>query len=102
MNLRHAAALSLVGWYLLQPPRSAPGKFDASAPLSKWEQDSTHDSSAACEQAKLAMVYVSEMLLTSLRKSSESEHTRANVQFILRRYFAARCIATDDPRLKER
>jgi hypothetical protein len=100
MNPRHVATLALVGWYLLQPPWSAPNKFDVSAPLSKWDQDSAHDSAAACEQAKSAMVYAAEAILAIVPKSSENERARANIQFNRDRYFDARCIATSDPRLK--
>jgi hypothetical protein len=40
MKLRHAAALALVGWYLMAPPMSSwPGTpwIDPNAPLSKWQ-----------------------------------------------------------------
>ena len=42
MNLRHAAALALVGWYLMVPPFSKTDQYgnthaDPSAPLSEWE-----------------------------------------------------------------
>jgi hypothetical protein len=40
MKPRHAAALALVGWYLMEPPIVGPygrGRvYDASAPLSRW------------------------------------------------------------------
>jgi hypothetical protein len=39
MNLRHAAALALVGWYLISPPATGqdfPRSRDEGAPLSKW------------------------------------------------------------------
>jgi hypothetical protein len=35
MWLRHAAALALVGWYLLAPPVLKPDSLDRSAALSK-------------------------------------------------------------------
>src|SRR6185312_12144148 len=34
MKPRHAAALALVGWYLMMPPWNP--ALDANAPLSKW------------------------------------------------------------------
>jgi hypothetical protein len=70
MNLRHAAALALVGWYLMLPPLSAPGKFDTAQLLSKWVEDSAHDSGAACEQAKDDMVNTTGVILSLVPKSA--------------------------------
>ena len=37
MKLRHAAALALVGWYLMVPPPIGKGEMiDLKAPLAKW------------------------------------------------------------------
>ena len=56
MKTRHAAALALIGWYLLVPPpvihSSVPVNLDA--PLLKWGIFSTHDSAAKCEQTLVA------------------------------------------------
>ncbi len=67
MKPRHAAALALVGWYLLMPPPSSkyPGSVvDTTAPLSQWEvvpsydyyfkEDTSHGMTAEqCEQVRL-------------------------------------------------
>jgi hypothetical protein len=36
MKPRHAAALALVGWYLIFPPQKSDGWSDYNAPLRKW------------------------------------------------------------------
>lgn len=36
MKLRHAAALVLVGWYLMMPHLLSDGRADMSVPLSHW------------------------------------------------------------------
>jgi hypothetical protein len=36
MKPRHAAALALVGWYLMVPPRQSDGWPDLAAPVSEW------------------------------------------------------------------
>jgi hypothetical protein len=36
MNPRHAAALALVGWYLMVPPMYQHHEIDDKAPLSQW------------------------------------------------------------------
>jgi hypothetical protein len=48
MNLRHAAALALVGWYLMVPP-STGGKLDTKAPLPQWINEGAFDRADDCE-----------------------------------------------------
>ena len=58
MNLRHAAALALVGWYLLIPPvfsamGSHPRAFnDLNAALNKWDIQGSFDSETSCVKEK--------------------------------------------------
>jgi hypothetical protein len=72
MNPRHAAALALVGWYLMVPPVTSDGRTQKDAPLSRWYIASNFETKEECEQVRQA--------------SSGS----------------AICVASDDPRLKER
>jgi len=44
MNLRHAAALALVGWYLMVPPPNYIG-----IPMANWPRRAVFDSKAQCE-----------------------------------------------------
>jgi len=90
MNLRHAAALALVGWYLLLPPWVAYDTFDASAPLSKWQHSYSYDSATECESDRSSMI------------DYYSHHPKADqANWFLRLHIASQCVATDDPRLKE-
>jgi hypothetical protein len=53
MKLRHATALALVGWYLVQPPESSliPGRdYPANAPLSEWRVVGSVKSQAECDE----------------------------------------------------
>ena len=83
MNLRHAAALSLVGWYLIAPPtrvdregfpEALPDKsgffYHTDAPLSKWFNDGR-----ACRRVRLVSDF-------SPTRSYESGYGRnmANIQ----------------------
>jgi hypothetical protein len=54
MKPRHAAALALVGWYLLLPPINLDSKavLDIDAPFSKWEIYKAFDSAADCEASE--------------------------------------------------
>ncbi len=91
MRLCHAGALALVGWYLLQPPLSSPGKLDTSAPLSKWNQSKAYDSAAKCEDERLAVL------------NSYIAHPKAkDADWFTRLSYSSRCVASDDPRLEEK
>jgi len=56
MNLRHAAALALVGWYLMVPPVVCEkGKCTAelNAPFSQWHRSrKSAGSESNCEEAR--------------------------------------------------
>ena len=84
MKIGHAAALALVGWYLVTPPwqkgkNAVEEKLDA--PLSKWIQSHAFDSAAECE---------------ALREQVIKAQKDAGISVT-----AERCVASDDPRLKE-
>jgi hypothetical protein len=48
MKLRHAAALALVGWYLMVPPENGTA-VNVDAPLSKWFVRTAHDTTSDCQ-----------------------------------------------------
>jgi hypothetical protein len=90
VKLRHAAALALVGWYLMVPPPIGKGEMiDLKAPLAKWNHwgESPFKTEKDCynwQQQFLGMMVFSE-------EDSTSNFAQLN---------ASRCIASDDPRLK--
>ena len=101
MNLRHAAALALVGWYLMFPPWVAQNTFDAHAPLSEWHlytgglgtrqknDDPEYDSKADCESDREPIV--------EFYKTHPKQYDAA---WFARVWSASRCILSDDPHLK--
>ena len=105
MKVSHAAALALVGWYLLVPPpvpkgelsaleraQAAGSKFLVGAPLSLWAVYDSFDTAAQCRKARDDLRSKSSVEGRALLKQS------AEGQWSL----FAQCIATDDPRLKEK
>jgi hypothetical protein len=84
MKPRHAAALALVGWYLLMPPLRGAGHPDDQAPISAWTVFRKFDSTAACQEWKYR-------LETRARKTGK---------YGPRPVFM--CVASDDPRLKQK
>ena len=97
MKPRHAAALALVGWYLMTPPQSVDmsgvsrtnaktevpkrvkeyAQSVAATPLSLWKTKDFFDTAQECKHQK------------NLDVEADSPD-----------YFFEKCIATDDPRLK--
>jgi hypothetical protein len=95
MNSRHAAALALVGWYLMVPPLTpggGPHEVLFHAPLSKWEVGEGHDTKAECE------VSLRESVKNMDRDANACEVGSCAVQVV--EYAHGRCMASDDPRLK--
>ncbi|MGC2492544.1 hypothetical protein [Candidatus Binatus sp.] len=96
MNLRHAAALALIGWYLIAPPIS-PGKVRDDLPLSQWKRIGTESfrTKSGCE-AKLAELYnptIDQTMRSDPKVGAEGYE-------IFHRYMNdVQCISTDDPRL---
>ena len=91
MNIRHAAALALVGWYLMAPPLSWSSNrkmigSDFSRPLSEWLPLDVYDTEADCDKEIDAM---------NQRAASMAceHHTMLTISH-------AQCVASDDPRLK--
>jgi hypothetical protein len=80
------------------PPVNA-GKVDSTAPLSKWMQLRAFDWASDCDREKWQRV--AERTIAALDKSkTNNERTKARITG--GQYFESRCIATDDPRLKEK
>jgi hypothetical protein len=114
MNPRHAAALVLVGWYLMTPPQKYGDDPDA-VPLGRWAISQSFDSARPCEYARKKMIAkfrndmvnedgtdkqtwdaVNDVFSSPSTKKTPFEGTKINA-----REFAV-CVATDDPRLKEK
>ncbi len=88
MKPSHAAALALVGWYLMVPPRDGI-VLNAIAPLRQWQIAGSYDSAVECTKSALG-----------LRQQARS-YTGTDVEHIAVREQAVRalCIASDDRRL---
>ena len=96
MKPRHAVALALVSWYLLVPPLvNAPYKVDTEAPLTSWKVYQTFDTREECDKSLLA-VHAKYKPTATAPIGTIKKGTRA---FALQMTFA-RCVSTDDPRLK--
>jgi len=108
MNVRHAAALALVGWYLMVPPMDncvgvIKEKPCADSPLATWSVQSKFSSEAACQENKRigdekARGYL--MMLAARNRQSSSRASFGESTYMW--YLTAKCIASDDPRLKEK
>ena len=105
MNLRHPAALALVGWYLMFPPVASNGRVDAYAPLSKWWKFEKDDSAGECRTFLLEFRQgpVTEAEWEDSRRAAqELGHTPTlNPDELQKRLLDSLCIEEHDPQLKE-
>jgi hypothetical protein len=103
MNLRHAAALALVGWYLMAPPLNLGGIADDKAPLTSWHNEMSFDSARDCEEGKSTVL---ENRIDGLRKLEKIQipyvpHAMdQSIRWTRSEFALSKCIGTDDPRLK--
>ena len=87
MNVRNAAALALVGWYLLVPLRENENsaKLRQDVPLGEWVYVYSFHTAKECTDDAV-----------------NEEQLRAKDPLEADQYASWQCIATDDPRLKEK
>ncbi len=86
MKLPHAAALALVGWYVMMPPASSP---DPNSPLSEWKIVKEYDSELECkEQVEIFHQY--------------AKQPPSNYDWARNPRSYAECLSSDDPRLKSK
>ena len=111
MNLHHAAALALLGWYLMVPPNVGGGGLlggspNYNVPLRDWWIVGSFDQATECaKEQDRSMNAAAEYQRTY---SSDLHHAVASLRALGHRFdlctdgqmSAATCIATDDPRLK--
>jgi hypothetical protein len=96
MNPRHAAALALVGWYLMVPPQTpggGPHTVLFHAPLSKWKVGEGNETKAACEKSRRESI-ADEKHITDVCEVGSCAVTVVQ-------YAHGHCMADDDPRLKD-
>jgi len=98
MKLYRAAALALVGWYLMSPPVNGDSPATAFlkrlAPLSEWDIVDSYDTAAECRKARKQ--YAEDIPNTL----SSAKATDNGMRITIDKAQGAKCIATDDPRLK--
>jgi hypothetical protein len=90
MKPRHAAAVALVGWYILVPPPACLQSQtpDLHASLSKWAPVEMYPSARTCSEGLSDLRYL-------------AQHPRPSA-YASKNLAYGRCIASDDPRLNPR
>jgi hypothetical protein len=106
MKPRHAAALALVGWYLMMPPQDlrVPGdEIEETAPLSRWIMAGSYDSADECAAVQSKLLSGMSPSETAKVKADLKKHGKEwSGELYKKRVYASQCISTDDPRLKDR
>ncbi len=120
---RHAAALALVGWYLIVPPRgiksngvllqpdikrleeaiqngTAEVAPDPTQPYSDWKIMSSYDTGGQCEQERSKYHKIATYAKEREYRDAKGQPLSDQIKISTEQYEFALCIATDDPRLK--
>jgi hypothetical protein len=87
-RVRHAAALAIVGWYLMTPVRFPNPTVNPCLPLSQWTIFESFDTAAKCERK------LRRLTLEELDSDVKSKTKKADDAYVF-----SHCIASDDPRL---
>jgi hypothetical protein len=114
MNLRHAAALALVGWYLMLPLVNGDASPATQLPLSEWTQEGSFDRAEDCKRALAERLQTAKQRIAKVKQHMDAlPHSdrplseaapdvyREDLQvtaYALNAY-SGQCIASDDPRL---
>ena len=110
MNLRHAVALTLVGWYLMAP---FPSALDENR-LSQWSTLKVFDSAAGCDDGheslmkqvanhlrqRFGVAPNKDGLMSAIKHTTDTE--KLDDIMHMAALLGSVCIASDDPRLKEK
>jgi hypothetical protein len=99
IRLCHAAALVLVGWYLMVPP-----PFDETSPavpIARWMQWKAFDTAAHCEAVRGEMVGLSRKILFD-EPAGPPLHPPPDAcdKIVANEFLLSECVASDDSRLK--
>ena len=92
MKLHRAAALALVGWYLMVPPPIDRYHNRLNAPLSQWHVHSAWNSAGECDVARKGIWEDAKKRNFDPRDSAFDASVKEGIK-------AAQCISSDDPRL---
>jgi len=118
MTLRHAAVLALVGWALMVPPLIDSSGVATQEPLSKWTSLGTFDSAEECDRGRIDEMTRRERAaeqgeprqsdrgrideMTRRERVAEEGEQGETINQSLLAIQNAQCVATDDPRLREK
>ena len=97
VKLRHAAALALVGWYLMAPPFTRDG-VNSKALLFEWKQVASFDTTSECAEHAAGM----EKFVAGRAEQNKDPRYRDTLRYAAQAFSQSLCIASDDPRLKEK
>ena len=91
MKLRHAAALALVGWYLMVPTIEGDHHVQLALPMSQWARLGTFKSAQECATNQASRVEIAANAAENEAGDAAYEAARNSV-----------CVQSDDPRLREK
>ena len=88
-SMKTTFGFALIAWYLIIPSSNLPPGVAYKAPLSKWQIVRGFDTADNCQD-----------FLDSFFENSHQKQALNLLEPAYRDYMFAKCVATDDPRLK--
>jgi len=107
MNALHAVALALVGWFLLIPPVFSamgghPRAFnDLNASLNRWDIRASFESETSCLKEKQRIRNEAPLRLRFAHEHPDQDRN-GNIVAVAEAWQRSECVASDDPRLREK
>lgn len=99
MNSHHAAALVLVGWYLITAPVTEQGAIHQDAPLTEWTKALHFDSESDCDARRREKIRDSEDEAELAPKSDVDEDAKRDADNNLDAALTSQCVPDNDPRI---
>lgn len=102
MRSRHAAALALVGCYLMTAPVADRGAIIyQDAPLTQWTKAQHFESESDCEARRKQTIVDSQDQVELAPNSVADEDTKRETNVALNEALASQCVNDDDPRIAD-
>jgi hypothetical protein len=106
MKVRHAAALALVGWYLMTPPSLQNQQPDTKAAMSWWVRSETFRTKSDCQNQldKFRAANRDPQFQGKFQAKHAADFKKLDLTWsaLINGLDASRCLSFDDPQLKHR
>lgn len=98
MSVRHVAAISIAGWFLMTAPMTSQG-VDQTAPLNEWKKAHHFDSEPDCDAERRDSINAAQDEAELAPNSDVDQGNKQDTSAAMDAAVSAQCIADNDPRI---